>query len=89
MPTPTLDDLYDSYAHLAGQLAAVTNLAAALAALHPEHEQTIERILEATSGSKGYQRAGGSTSAEQAYAEGVDHAMSVFRAALAGMKPEN
>jgi hypothetical protein len=35
--------------------------------------------------SSGYKRAGGSVAAEEAYAEGVQHAVSVFRAAMAGM----
>ena len=85
MATPTIDELYVSYAHLAGQLAVATNLAAALAALHPEHHQTLERVLAATEASNGYKQRNGSAAAEQAYAEGVQHAASVFQAAMAGM----
>jgi hypothetical protein len=85
MATPTMDELYIAYAHVAGQLAVTTNLAAALAALHPEHHETLERVIAATEASGGYKRAGGSAAAEEAYAEGVEHAVSVFRAAMAGM----
>jgi hypothetical protein len=82
---PTIDELYVAYAQLAGQLAVTTNLAAALAALHSERHQTLERVIAATEASGGYKRAGGSAAAEDAYAEGVQHAVSVFRAAMAGM----
>jgi len=82
MATPTIDDLY---AHLAGQLAIATNLAAALAALHPEHRQTLERVIAATEASGGCKQPGGSATAEEAYAEGVQHAARVFRAGMVGM----
>jgi hypothetical protein len=85
MTTPTIDELHIAYAHLAGQLAVTTNLAAALVALHPEHRQTAERVLSATAASGGYKQAGGSVAAEAAYADGVQHALNVFRAAMAGM----
>jgi hypothetical protein len=82
----TIDDLYELYGHLQGQLAAATNLAAAVAALHPDR-QTIERVIESTAASKGYHREGGSSAAEQAYPAGMESAIAVFRGALAGMKP--
>jgi hypothetical protein len=82
----TIEDLYETYGHLQGQIAATTNLCAAIAALYPDR-QIIERIIAATSTSDGYQRAGGTTRAEQAYAAGMNHAMGVFRAALGGVKP--
>jgi hypothetical protein len=85
MTTPTIDELHIAYAHLAGQLAITTNLAAALVALHPEHRQILERVVAATEASGGYKQAGGSEAAEEAYAEAVRHAVSVFRAAMAGM----
>jgi len=85
MATPTIDELHMAYAHLAGQLAITTNLAAALVALHPEHRQIVERVMAATEASGGYKQAGGSAAAEAAYAEGVQHAAAVFRAAMAGM----
>lgn len=85
METPTIDELYIAYAHLAGQIAATTNLAAALVALHPECRQTLERIMAATEASDGHKRAGGSVAAEKMYAEGVQHTVSIFRAAMAGM----
>jgi len=80
----TIEDLYELYGHLQGQIAATTNLAAAIAALHPDR-QTIERLMLATAASDGYQRKGGATAAEKAYAAGMKHAMGVFRAALAGL----
>lgn len=85
MSTPTTDDLLITYAHIAGQLAVATNVAAALAALHPEHRQVLERVMATTAASDGYKRAGGSAVAEEAYSQGVQHAISVFRAAIAGM----
>ena len=85
MSTPTIDELYIAYAHVAGQLAVTTNLAAALAALHPEHRETLERVMAATEASDGYKQGNGSAAAQEAYAEGVEHAVSVFRAAMAGM----
>jgi hypothetical protein len=85
-PKMTTEDLYELYGHLQGQIAATTNVAAAIAALHPDR-QTIERIIRATATSKGYQKGGGSSAAEKAYAAGLEHAMGVFRAALAGVKP--
>lgn len=85
MATTTIDELHMAYAHLAGQLAITTNLAAALVALHPEHRQTLERVIAATEASGGYKQAGSSVAAERAYAEGVKHAVSVFRAAMAGI----
>jgi len=85
MATPTIDELHMAYAHLAGQLAITTNLAAALVALHPEHRQVVERVMAATEASGGYKQAGGSVAAENAYAQGVQHAARVFRAAMAGM----
>jgi hypothetical protein len=83
-PKMTIENLYLVYAHLQGQIAATTNLAAALAALHPD-KQTIERVIQFTATSNGHQQAGGSPAAEEAYASGMEHAMSVFRAALAGL----
>jgi hypothetical protein len=83
-PKMTIEDLYDLYGHLQGQIAATTNLAAALAALHPD-KQTIERVIQFTATSNGYQQAGGLSAAEKAYAAGMEHAMGVFRAALAGL----
>jgi hypothetical protein len=85
MATPTIDDLYIAYAHLAGQLAATTNLAAALAAVHPMDRETFERVMAATAASDGYKRERGSAAAEGAYAEDVKHAISVVRAAMAAM----
>lgn len=85
MATPTIDELHIAYAHLAGQVALTTNLAAALVALHPEHRQMLERVIAATEASDGHKRAGGSAAAEATYVEGVQHAANVFRAAMAGM----
>jgi hypothetical protein len=82
----TIDDLYELYGHLQGQIAATTNLAAAVVATHP-HRQTIERIIEFTAASEGYRREGGSSRAEKAYAAGMERAIAVFRAALAGVAP--
>jgi hypothetical protein len=83
-PKMTIENLYEVYAHLQGQIAATTNLAAALAALHPD-KQTIERVIQFTATSNGYQQAGGSPGAERAYEAGMEYAMGVFRAALAGL----
>jgi hypothetical protein len=52
-PKMTIEDLYDLYGHLQGQIAATTNLVAAIAALHTDRE-TIERIIRATEVSNGY-----------------------------------
>jgi hypothetical protein len=53
-PKMTIEDLYDLYGHLQGQIAATTNLAAATS-LHPDKE-TIERVIQFTASSNGYQR---------------------------------
>jgi hypothetical protein len=84
VPKMTVEDLCDLYGHLQGQIAATTNVAAALAALHPD-KQTIERVIQFTATGNGYQQAGGSSAAEKAYVAGMQHAMAVFRAALAGL----
>ena len=86
VPKMTMDALYELYGHLQGQIAATTNVAAAIAALHP-NRQIIERLIQATASSDGYQRTGGTSAAEKAYAAGMEHAMAVFRAALGGVKP--
>jgi hypothetical protein len=83
--TVTLEELYELYRHLQGQIAATTSLAAALAALHPDR-RTIERVIEATAVSKGYPEPG-SLATEQAYAAGMRHALAAFRAAIEGMTP--
>src|ERR1700758_4782148 len=51
----TPEDLYVCYGHLQGQLAAVTTIAAALAALHPD-KATIEPVVRMTETSEGFQR---------------------------------
>ena len=84
VPKMTIEDLYELYGHLQGQIAATTNLDAALAALHPD-KQTIERVIQFAATSNGHQQAGGSSAAEKAYAAGMEHAMAVFRGALAGL----
>jgi len=86
MPKPTIEDLYELYGHLQGQIAATTNLAAALAAFHPDR-QAIEQVIAATAASKGYERQGGASAAEHSYAGGMAHALAVFRAALGGISP--
>ena len=69
MPAPTIDDLYTANAHLAGQLAATTNLVAALAALHPEDRETFERVVIRHRGAThGYTQAGSAT-AESTYTD--------------------
>jgi hypothetical protein len=79
-----VEDLYDLYGHLQGQVSVAINVSAAIAALHPGR-QTIENIIGATAESTDPRRRG--NSAEQAYAAGIDSAVAVFRAALKGMGP--
>jgi hypothetical protein len=79
-----IEDLYDLYGHLQGQVSVAINVSAAIAALHPSRE-TIERIIHWTAASTDSRRGG--TPAEQDYAAGMDSAIAVLRAALAGVGP--
>jgi hypothetical protein len=80
----TIEELYDTYGHLQGQVSVAINMCAAMAALHPSRE-TIERIVNFTATSTDSRRSG--SSAEQAYAAGMASAIAVIRAALAGIAP--
>jgi hypothetical protein len=77
-----IEDLYVVYGALQGQVAAITNVCAALAAKHLDKE-LLERVLTTTQQSEGYKRDGGK--AEEGYAIGMAHACAVFRAAMAGL----
>jgi len=88
MKTLTIDDMYVAYAHLAGQVTVATNLAAALAALHPEHRRKLDQVMAMTLDSDEYKHPGSTAEAQAAYADGMRFAVSVFRAAMAGMNPE-